>query len=155
MATQACAQYVDENNETLNEAEYGSLDEFQINELLGLGLFEGDIITDEEGTLKQDRNAQMDLSYRWPDRLISIGVEPQVSMNVVGSLHQAIREMEAKSLVSFRAADETIEDWIRIYHGGGCSSSIGRIGGRQSLSLANSCHAMATIIHEFTLFNWM
>lgn len=140
---------VDKDNGSINDEEI-NLDETQINELLGLDLFEGDIITDEPGSLQHDRNALQDLSYRWPDRLVSIEVEPEVAINVIGSIHQAIREFEEKSLLSFRVADDSIEDWIRIYNGSGCSSAIGRVGGRQNLSLDDNCHRMATILHEFT-----
>lgn len=42
------------------------------------------------------------------------------------------------------------EDYISLYKGGGCSSKIGRVGGRQTLSLASGCDRMATIMHEFT-----
>ena len=139
----------EENIDTLNEIDDDDLDEQQINELLGLDLFQGDIITDEPSTLPRQRNALRDLSYRWPDGLLAIEVDPDVSMTVVGSLHQTIREMEARSLISFRAADDSIRDWIRIRGDGGCSSPIGRMGGEQSLTLGSSCNNMGTIVHEF------
>jgi tetrahydromethanopterin S-methyltransferase subunit H len=122
---------------------------FQINELLGLDLFEGDIIIDDRKTLSSHRNAIKDLSWPWHDGVLPISVEPEVSMNVIGSLHQAIRELEARSVISFRAADETIEDWIKIIHDGGCGSATGRRGGEQILSLSDGCNLMKTIIHEF------
>ena len=62
---------------------------------------------------------------------------------------KAIRELEAKSNVGFKRYDNE-DDYIVVYNGGGCSSAVGRQGGRQSLSLGKGCDRMATIMHEFT-----
>ena len=43
---------------------------------------------------------------------------------------QAIRELERKSIVNFKIRDIE-EDYIDVYRGSGCSSKIGRVGGRQ------------------------
>ena len=54
-------------------------------------------------------------------------------------LVKAIRELEAKSDVRFYRRQDKDEDYITTYRGGGCSSSVGRQGGQQSISLADGC----------------
>ena len=66
----------------------------QINE--GLDLFEGDI---ELGS--SEMNTQTDLSFRWPGARLYVDVGADLDHNVVGVLHQTIRELEAKSQVRF------------------------------------------------------
>ena len=71
-----------------------------------------------------------------------------MNANGIGVIFQAIREMEAKTLIRFKMHSNE-KDMITVYPGGGCSSSLGRQGGIQFLSLADGCHGMATIMHEF------
>ncbi|EYC45161.1 hypothetical protein Y032_0436g1424, partial [Ancylostoma ceylanicum] len=40
------------------------------------------------------------------------------------------------------------KDKIRIFHENGCWSHVGRIGGKQDLSLGKGCHAVSTATHE-------
>ena len=40
------------------------------------------------------------------------------------------------------------QDYVRFIYDEGCYSSIGRIGGRQTISLADGCYCKGTIIHE-------
>ena len=56
--------------------------------------------------------------------------------------------MEAKTLIRFKMHSNE-KDGISIYSGSGCTSSLGRQGGIQFLSLASVCNEMGTIMHEF------
>lgn len=71
-----------------------------------------------------------------------------MNANIIGVLFQAIREIEAKTLIRFKMHSNE-KDRISIYAGSGCSSSLGRQGGIQFISLANNCYEMGTIMHEF------
>ena len=71
---------------------------------------------------------------------------------MIGVLFQAIKEIEAKTLIRFKMlSNET--DGISINPHAGCTSPVGRQGGIQSLSLAydenGRCDSMATVMHEF------
>ena len=100
----------------------GLFDEMEINK--GLDLFEGDIELSNDAN--GEMNIQTDLTFRWPGARLYVDVGADLNPNVVGVLHQAIRELEAKSQVRFYRAQSTDADSIRTYRGGGCSSSVGR-----------------------------
>ena len=41
-------------------------------------------------------------------------------------------------------------DYVEIYKGSGCSSNVGKVGGKQQLSLASGClYDIGTPFHEF------
>ena len=49
-----------------------------------------------------------------------------------------------------RLVPHTIEDnYVNIMKGGGCYSPIGRVGGKQDLSLGRNCVYPGIVIHEF------
>ena len=39
-------------------------------------------------------------------------------------------------------------EYLHFYKGGGCSSPVGRTGGRNTISLASGCWSKSTVIHE-------
>ena len=49
-----------------------------------------------------NRHIQNDLTYRWPNKLISVDLSPQVAPNVVGSMHQAFKELGIKADIKFK-----------------------------------------------------
>ena len=61
-----------------------------------------------------EKNIQTDLSFRWPGGKLYVDIDPSVAPNVVGVLHQAIRELEAKTSLTFKARD-TEDDWIQSF----------------------------------------
>ena len=82
------------------------------------------------------------IMYRWPEGKMYIEIDPDLATNVIGVMHQALRELEKRSIIRFKAHDvET--DYIKVFPGGGCTSMLGRMGGRQHISLANGCDGMA------------
>lgn len=66
----------------------------------------------------------------------------------MGVLYQAIKEIEARTFIRFQMLDNQ-ENGIIISSQAGCSSVVGRIGGIQTLSLAQKCKDVGVIIHEF------
>ena len=77
-----------------------------------------------------------------------IKIESEVHQNIIGVLFQAIKEMEAKTNVRFKMLTDE-KDGISIRSNYGCSSSMGRVGGIQGLSLTSGCAHMGKIMHEF------
>ncbi|XP_037364174.2 meprin A subunit beta [Talpa occidentalis] len=124
----------------------GGIDQdiFDINEDLGLNLFEGDIKLDEA----QDRNSIIGENYRWPHTIPYV-LEDSLEMNAKGVILNAFERYRLKTCIDFKPW--TGEDnYISVFKGSGCWSSIGnRRVGRQELSIGANCDRIATIQHEF------
>ncbi|EPQ01963.1 Meprin A subunit beta [Myotis brandtii] len=124
----------------------GGIDQdiFDINEALGLDLFEGDIRLDGV----QDRNSIIGENYRWPQTIPYV-LEDSLEMNAKGVILNAFERYRLKTCIDFKPwTGET--NYISVFKGSGCWSSIGnkRVG-KQSLSIGENCDKIATIQHEF------
>eukprot|EP00111_Clytia_hemisphaerica_P024238 TCONS_00071436-protein len=65
--------------------------------------------------------------------------------SVVG---QAIAEYNAKTCIRFVPRRSSDRSYVEFMHGGGCYSMIGRVGGKQQISLGNGCGTKGVAIHE-------
>ncbi|KAM7126636.1 meprin A subunit beta isoform 1-T1 [Molossus nigricans] len=119
-------------------------DIFDINEDLGLDLFEGDIKLDEV----QDRNSIIGENYRWPHTIPYV-LEDSLEMNAKGVILNAFERYRLKTCIDFKPwTGET--NYISVFKGSGCWSSVGnRRAGKQELSIGANCDRIATIQHEF------
>ena len=62
-------------------------------------------------------------------------------------LFEAIQELEAETCLKFvKRSNE--RDYIDFFVGSGCYSEVGRKGGKQEISLGNSCWYSHTVVHE-------
>ncbi|XP_027431012.1 meprin A subunit beta isoform X1 [Zalophus californianus] len=124
----------------------GGLDQdiFDINEDLGLDLFEGDIRLDGA----QDRNSIIGEEYRWPHTIPYV-LEDSLGMNAKGVILNAFERYRLKSCIDFKPwAGEA--NYISVFKGSGCWSSVGnRHVGKQELSIGENCDRIATVQHEF------
>ncbi|XP_070941588.1 meprin A subunit beta isoform X3 [Macaca nemestrina] len=124
----------------------GGMDQdiFDINEGLGLDLFEGDIRLDRA----QIRNSIIGENYRWP-RTIPYVLEDSLEMNAKGVILNAFERYRLKTCIDFKPwAGET--NYISVIKGSGCWSSVGnRRAGKQELSIGANCDRIATVQHEF------
>uniref|UniRef100_A0A7M4FBL0 Meprin A subunit n=1 Tax=Crocodylus porosus TaxID=8502 RepID=A0A7M4FBL0_CROPO len=117
-------------------------DIFDINEALGLNLFEGDIVLDGE------RNSIIGDQYRWPLTFPYV-LEDSLEMNAKGVILKAFEQYRLKSCIDFRPW-EGEENYISVFKGSGCWSSIGnRRQGKQQLSIGANCDRIGTVQHEF------
>ncbi|NXF45662.1 MEP1B protein, partial [Oceanites oceanicus] len=124
----------------------GGIDQdiFDINEALGLDLFEGDIKLDE----MQERNSIIGDNYRWP-RVIPYVLDDSLEMNAKGLILKAFEQYRLKTCIDFKPW-EGEKNYISVFKGSGCWSSVGnRQVGLQRLSIGANCDRIGTIQHEF------
>ncbi|CAM4504178.1 unnamed protein product [Lepidochelys olivacea] len=117
-------------------------DILDINEALGLNLFEGDIQLDGE------RNSIIGDNYRWP-LTIPYVLEDSLEMNAKGLILKAFERYRLKTCIDFKPW-EGEKNYISVFKGSGCWSYVGnRQEGKQQLSIGANCDRIATIQHEF------
>ncbi|NXS39871.1 MEP1B protein, partial [Balaeniceps rex] len=124
----------------------GGIDQdiFDINEALGLDLFEGDIKLDG----MQERNSIIGDNYRWP-HVIPYVLDDSLEMNAKGLILKAFERYRLKTCIDFKPW-EGEKNYISVFKGSGCWSSVGnRQAGLQQLSIGANCDRIGTIQHEF------
>ncbi|XP_031802337.1 meprin A subunit beta isoform X2 [Sarcophilus harrisii] len=118
-------------------------DIFDINEALGLNLFEGDINLDG-----RDRNSIVGDEYRWP-HIIPYVLEDSLEINAKGVILNAFERYRLKTCIDFKPWQGE-DNYISVFKGSGCYSSVGnRHVGKQTLSIGANCDRIATVQHEF------
>ncbi|XP_069691835.1 zinc metalloproteinase nas-13-like [Periplaneta americana] len=112
------------------------------------GHFEGDIILTEEQKLGL-RNGLINTNYRWPNRIVPYFIDPVFTEEQKAQILKAVDQYHAQTCIRLREYNpDTDVDYVHIRGGSGCSSSVGRIGGRQYLTLGAGCFQVGTIEHE-------
>ncbi|KFV11911.1 Meprin A subunit beta, partial [Tauraco erythrolophus] len=122
----------------------GGIDQdiFDLNEALGLDLFEGDI------KIHRERNSIIGDNYRWP-HVVPYVLDDSLEMNAKGVILKAFEQYRLKTCIDFKPW-EGEENYISVFKGSGCWSYVGnRQVGLQQLSIGTSCDRIATIEHEF------
>ncbi|XP_073439831.1 meprin A subunit beta-like [Dendrobates tinctorius] len=118
-------------------------DLFDINQELGLNLFEGDI-----KFLPNEKNSIIGEQYRWPIP-VPYYLEDSLDINAKALVLEAFERYRLKSCIEFKPW-EGEPNYISVFKESGCWSYIGnRRTGKQQLSLGNNCDRIATIQHEF------
>ncbi|XP_004853164.1 meprin A subunit beta [Heterocephalus glaber] len=119
-------------------------DIFDINEDLGLELFQGDIRLDRV----QGRNSLIGEEYRWPHTIPYV-LEDSLEINAKGVILNAFERYRLKTCIDFKPwAGEA--NYISVFKESGCWSYVGnRHIGRQELSIGANCDRIATVQHEF------
>uniref|UniRef100_A0ACB8FD47 Meprin A subunit beta n=1 Tax=Sphaerodactylus townsendi TaxID=933632 RepID=A0ACB8FD47_9SAUR len=131
-------------HEPLEISEDNELDQdiIDINEALGLDLFEGDIKLDGM------RNSIIGDQYRWPHTIPYV-LEDTLEMNAKGLILKAFEQYRLKTCIDFKPW-EGEPNYLSVFKGSGCWSSVGnRQIGRQELSIGANCDRIGTIEHEF------
>lgn len=136
----------------------------QYAEVDGLAMFEGDIVlgsVDElrqvadqrravaDGTLPQASVVVTGTGVRWTNARVPFEVDPGLPNQQ--RVTDAVAHWEANTPIRFvaRTAANAAQfpDFVRFVPGGGCSSMVGRRGGRQDITLGGGCTTGNTI-HE-------
>ncbi|XP_015270038.1 PREDICTED: meprin A subunit beta [Gekko japonicus] len=119
-------------------------DIFDINEALGLDLFEGDIKLDGA----EKRNSIIGDKYRWPHTIPYV-LEDSLEMNAKGLILKAFEQYRLKTCIDFKPW-EGEANYLSVIRGSGCWSYVGnRQTGRQELSIGTNCDRIGTVEHEF------
>lgn len=125
---------------------YG-LNEVNVSQVDGQYVMEGDILFNPEQLETKPGDSGRStgrLGGRWLDNVVYYRVSSSLPNRQ--RVTDAIAEWEANTAVRF--VERTNQsDYVEFVSGGGCSSFVGRIGGRQSITLASGCTTGNTI-HE-------
>ena len=116
---------------------------FQEDPIEFANLFEGDIDNVSMDDLKQmrkgeSRNAIRDSWRKWPDATIPYIISNVFSQHERSVIAKAMKEYHDKTCIRFRPRTSE-KAYIHIMKGNGCSSSVGRTGSQQTVSLGNGC----------------
>ena len=108
-------------------------------------MFEGDIANIDTSV---GQNAIRGQSRRWPNGQIPYVISGSFNSRERATIAKAMKEYHEKTCIKF--VSRTSESgYINIMKGGGCYSYVGRVTGRQDVSLGNGCVYTHIIIHEF------
>lgn len=114
---------------------------------------EGDILFPiNESTTSNGRNGIVGQSYRWPNGVIPFEITGKFDAQSMNLIEKAINAYQQNTCIKFKSRTSTDRDYISIQNSAsGCWSSVGRIGGKQTVNLQSpSCTTLVgTIIHEF------
>ncbi|OXA54469.1 Zinc metalloproteinase nas-4 [Folsomia candida] len=107
-------------------------------------LFEGDI----QGPLPTvSRAGIINPIARWPSATIPYQFTLTFPFGYRSVFQSAINHIVGRTCIRFKTRQAEV-DFIEVNQDSGCSSGVGRMGGRQGLSLANRCDHLGTIVHE-------
>ncbi|KAM3930321.1 meprin A subunit alpha-like isoform 1-T1 [Leptodactylus fuscus] len=112
-----------------------------INQKLGLDLFQGDIKLPVQG-----RNALRDERYRWKFPIPYI-LSDNLDLNAKGVILKGFEFFRLKSCVDFKPY-EGESTFIHFQKSGGCWSYVGDFGTGQNLSIDSGCDHKAIVEHE-------
>lgn len=125
----------------------------------GMAIFEGDIIL---GTVEQMQQGDAQIArsigipatlnghaYRWPNGVVPYEIDGGLPNQ--SRVTDAIAHWQANTTIRFvqrtSANQAQYPDYVRFVSGSGCSSSVGRQGGAQTVTLGSGCTA-GNAIHE-------
>lgn len=129
-----------------------------VESLNGKYVYQGDILLPEEKTSLKSLGLILDsgalpqpvtrstgrTQFIWPNNTVYYEIDP--SLPNQARVLDAIRHWEANTAVKF--VEHTSEaNYIYFTPGGGCSSYVGMVGGRQNITLADAC-STGNAIHE-------
>jgi len=129
-----------------------SFDTFQEDPIEFAQLFEGDIDNVSMDDLRQmrkgeSRNAIRDSWRKWPGATIPYIISSVFSQHERSVIAKAMKEYHDKTCIRFRPRTSE-KAFIHIMKGNGCSSSVGRTGSQQTVSLGNGCVYTGIVMHE-------
>lgn len=121
--------------------------------ILSANLFEGDIANVNLDALRENvnspagRNAIRDSNRKWPGGVIPYVISGKFNSRERSIIAKAFKNYHEKTCIKF--VPRTSErGYINIMQGSGCSSSVGRTGWSQQVSLGRGCVYTGIVMHE-------
>lgn len=122
----------------------------------GVAIFEGDVVLGdvdeftavELGEREPDRGAAIP-NMQWPNATLVYAFDPGLPQSVRDAVLDGMSTLSARANITF--VERTNEkDYVNIFRGkpGECWSYIGKLGGKQDLSLGDGCEYGRPIVHE-------
>ncbi|CAD6199323.1 unnamed protein product [Caenorhabditis auriculariae] len=137
-------------------------DLFEVNKRAGLNdyLFQGDMNLEESQLDSFEKSLGKDSSGRkkrqvlnnatfWPDNTVYFYFDSSISSRIRASVAAAHKYISDRTCVKF-VEDATKENRVKVIDTAGCTSSVGMVGGEQTLSLGSGCEQVGFAAHEFT-----
>ncbi len=117
----------------------------------GLNIFEGDIVLSEDqiGAIGGSVTAGSGITSatkKWPGKVVYYTYGASATSSTISKFQTAMDHWTLKTGITFVARTNQA-DYIEVIQGSGCYSSIGRVGGKQQLSIGSSCSS-GNAIHE-------
>lgn len=123
------------------------------------GLFEGDIVIKTPAELRNlaARNLLQDnlvgsfiinKDKLWQGGVVPYVISASYNANERKVIAKAFRAFHKKTCMRFVPSSTSQRDYIYIYKGDGCSSSVGRQGGKQGVSIGWGCLHHGIVLHE-------
>ncbi|XP_063707740.1 blastula protease 10-like [Culicoides brevitarsis] len=122
------------------------------------GKFEGDMdLTPEQLKGVNMRNGLLKEASRWKNNTVDYVISANYSQEQKDYIRKGLDTLQLVSCLKFIGHENAtgLTDYVDVVNtGSGCSSKVGRMGGRQTLNLATNeiekgCFRLATIMHEF------
>lgn len=123
------------------------------------GLFEGDILIDQEtknyllGGKIMSRDAVISPIFYWPRGILYYTFDPKLDPFTVDVIKEGIQHLKKRTCLTFveiSNLNPKQRNYIRFIDGNGCYSRIGREpkGGEQVISIGFGCVRVGTVVHE-------
>ncbi len=103
---------------------------------------------DRKFSSKFQRSAIRGSRFLWPNKRVPYSLSSRYSSYARGQIAAAIKKFESQTCMTFVPKTRSDRDYVYILPDDGCYSMVGRVGGKQELSLDNRCLDMGTVLHE-------
>jgi len=109
--------------------------------------FQGDMIL----PLRR-HSGRVDLKYRWTNKTVHYEFQEGYPERLQETFIRATKHISDRTCLEFKLRSESDDpskrDYVQVCSSNGCSSYVGRQGGRQVISLPSPCHNLGTFVHE-------
>lgn len=118
-------------------------------------IFQSDVLLSKEqiadlknANLPQTRGGILSESkYKWKDGIVYYTIAPGTTSATQKMIYRAINTWEANTIMKFVIKSDQ-NDYVEFYNGSGCWSYLGKIGGKQLISIDASWATTGNVIHE-------